>query len=140
MKKNLFVIVIAVMLVLAGCGSKPTLAQLVESDDVVAGEEETNAALAEAGLGIHFQYSADGEDVLVLSYIYEEYQYLIGRNQSEIDAEFAEMLNNLGTSANMDSLFEDCEEITGIPLKCIRAQFVNADGTVIYSQEYVDIK
>lgn len=140
MKKILSILIIASMLAMAGCSSKLTLAELVESEDVVTGEEETNAALAEAGLGIHIKYSADGEDILVLAYIYDEYQNLNGRSQSEIDAEFAEKFNNLGTSANLDSLFEECEEATGKPLKCIRAEFINADGTIIYSQEYVDTK
>lgn len=140
MKKNLFVLAVALMLVMTGCGSKPTLAQLVESDDVVAGEEEANAAFAEAGMGLRIKYSADGEDILVLSYIYEEYQNLVGRTQSEIDAEFAEKMNHLGTSVSIVPLFEETQKATGITLKCIRVQFVNADGTVIYSQEYVDTK
>ena len=140
MKKNLFVLVVALMLVMTGCGSKPTLAQLVESDDVVAGEEEANAAFAEAGMGLRVKYSADGEDILVLSYIYENYQNLAGRTQSEIDAEYAEKMDDLGTSLSVAPLFEETRKATDITLKCIRVQFVNADGTIIYSQEYVDIK
>lgn len=140
MKKNLFVLAVALILVMTGCGSKPTLAQLVESDDVVAGEEEANAAFAEAGMGLRVKYSADGEDILVLSYIYENYQNLAGRTQSEIDAEYAEKMDDLGTSLSVAPLFEETRKATDITLKCIRVQFVNADGTIIYSQEYVDIK
>lgn len=70
--KKLFVLVVTVMLVMVGCGSKPTLAELVESDEVVAGEEAANAELAKSGLGLRLKYSADGEDVLVLSYIFED--------------------------------------------------------------------
>lgn len=140
MKRNLFVLAVVLMLVIAGCGSKPTLAELVESDDVVAGEEEVNASFAESGIGLRLKYSADGEDILVLSFVYEEYQNLLGRTQSEIDAEYVGQLNNLGLSANLDSLFEECEKTAGITLKCIRIQLVNADGTVICSQEYVDTK
>ena len=67
MKKNLFVLVAAFMFLLASCGSKPTLSQWVESDEVAAVEEEINAAYADAGLGLSVKFSADGEDVLVFS-------------------------------------------------------------------------
>lgn len=80
------------------------------------------------------------EDVLVFSCIYEEYQILAGSNQSEIDAAFADELNSLGMSTNMSSIFEECEEAVGITLKCIRVQCVNVDGTVMYSQDYVNTK
>ncbi len=140
MKKNLFVLVAAFMFLLASCGSKPTLSQWVESDEVAAVEEEINAAYADAGLGLSVKFSADGEDVLVFSCIYEEYQILAGSNQSEIDAAFADELNSLGMSTNMSSIFEECEEATGITLKCIRVQCVNVDGTVMYSQDYVNTK
>lgn len=140
MKKNLFILAVVLMLAMAGCGSKPTLAELVESDDVVAGEEDVNAVLAESDSGLRFKYSADGEDILVLSFIYEEYQNLVGRTQSEVDAKYAEQLINLGASTDMDFLFEECRKTADITLKCIRVQLVNADGTIICSQEYVDTK
>lgn len=139
-EKNLFVLVVAVMLVMAGCGSKPTLEELVESDEVVAGEESANAELAKSGLGLRLKYSADGEDVLVLSYIFEDYQQLAGLDQSDIDARFSGLLSNLSGAANLDGFFKECEETTGTPLKYIRIQIVNADGTVIYSQEYLDTR
>ncbi len=136
--KKMFVIVFAVMLVMVGCGSKPTLAELLESDEVVAGAEAANAELAKSGLGLRLKYSADGEDVLVFSYIFEDYIPLAGLEQSDIDAEFSGVLSNLNGAANLDGFFKECEEKTGTPLKCIRMQIVNADGTVIYSQEYLD--
>lgn len=138
MKKKWFVLVSVVMLVMVGCGSKPTLAELVESDEVVAGEEAANAELAKSGLGLRVKYSADGEDVLVLSYIFEDYKQLAGLNQSDIDSEFSGMLSNLNGAANLDALFKECEETTGTPLKCIRMEIINADGAVLYSQEYLD--
>lgn len=140
MKKSLFLVVAVVMLVMVGCGSKPTLSQWVNSDDVASGEEEINAAYADAGLGLHVKFSADGEDILVFSCIHEEYQNLTGRTQNEIDSTFAEELDALGMSANIASIFEICEEATGITPKCIRVQCVNADGTIIYSQDYVNTK
>lgn len=143
MKKNLLVLVVIftlAMTVMAGCG-KPTLSEWVaESDEIAAGEEESNAALADAGLGLRIKYSADGEDVLVLSYIQEEYQTLSGYSQREMETMFVDELNFLGVSARIPSLFDACEEETGIILKCIRVQCVNADGTVIYSQDYYDTK
>lgn len=141
MKKNLFVLVITVMLVMlvmVGCGSKPTLSEYLDSDDVVAGEEQTNEELAASGLGLSFKFSADGEDILVMSFIYEQYQQLSGLSQSEIAAAYAEEINNMGLSGNMSAMFDACEEATGITLKCIRIQFVNADGSIIYSQDFVD--
>lgn len=141
MKKNLLVLIVTVMLVLAGCGSKkPTLSEYLNSEDVVAGEEQTNEYLAASGLGLSFKYSADGEDILMMTFIYEQYQSLIGFSQSEIDAAYAEQINNMGLTGNMSVLFDACEEATGIPLKCIRIQFVNSDGSVIYSQDFVDTK
>lgn len=140
MKKNLFVLVVVVMLVMVGCGSKPTLSQWVNSDEVAAGEEEINTLYAEAGLGLRVKFAADGEDILVFNCIHEQYQNLTGRSQSEIDAAFANELDALGMSTNVVSIFETCEKSTGITLKCIRVQCVNADGTVMYSQEYVNTK
>lgn len=140
MKKNLFVLFVALLLVMVGCSSKPTLSKWVDSDEVAAVQEQINAVYAEAGLGLRVKFSADSEDVLVFSYIYEQYQILAGLTQSEIDAAFANELNSLGTSANMTSIFDECEKATGIALKHIRVQCVNSDGTVIYSQEYVNTK
>lgn len=140
MKKNLFILVVAIMLVMVGCGSKPTLSQWVDSDDVAAVEEQINAAYAEAGLGLRVKFSADGEDVLVFSCIFEEYLQLAGFSQSEIDAIFAEELDNLGMSTNMAPIFEECKDATDITLRYIRVRCVNADGTILYSQDYVNTK
>lgn len=140
MKKDLFVLMAALVLVMVGCGSKPTLSKWVKGDDIAAAKEEIDSMYAESGLGLHVQFSADGEDVLVFSYIYDEYRQLAGYSQSEIDATFADELNRLGTGLNMTSLFEECEKATGIALKRIRVQCVNADGTVIYSQDYMNTK
>lgn len=140
MKKNLFVLIVAVMLVMVGCSSKPTLSQWIGSDDIAAAEEQINTAYAEANLGLHVKFSADGEDILVFNCIYEQYINLDGYSQNEIDATFAEKLSSLGMSANTSTIFEECEKATGITLKCIRVQCVNADGTIIYSQDYVNTK
>ncbi len=138
MKKNLLVLVVVLMLIMAGCGSKPTLSQFLESDVVATGEEETNSELANAGLKIRVKYSADGEDILVISYIHEEYQSLAGLEQDEIAAKYAKEISSFGTATFTPSLFKACKEDAGITLKCIRVQCVNADGTVIYSQDYYD--
>lgn len=140
MKRNLFVLVVTLMLLMVGCGSKPTLSQWVDSDDIAAVEELTNEELAGSGLGLRIKFSADGEDILVCSYIYEQYRQLDGMSQSEIDAAYAEQVNLMGLSRNMPAIFEECETATDIALKCIRIQFVNADGTVIYSQDYMNTK
>lgn len=136
MKKKLFLGCL-LMLLMIGCGSKPTFAEWLENnDEVTSAVEEMNENFAD--WGIHFSYTADGEDVLVQSIIYEEYQDLTGFDQSEIDATFAEMLNVLGASRAVVPIFDEIEEDAGVILKYIRIQFVNADGTVIYSQDYYD--
>ncbi len=140
MKKNLLVLVVVLMLVMVGCGSKPTLSQYLESDVVVAGEEETNSEFANAGLKIRVKYSAEGEDVLVISYIHEEYQILDGLDEGEVAAKYAEEISSFGIATFAPSLFKACKEDADITLKYIRVQCVNADGTVIYSQDYYNTK
>lgn len=132
MKKNLLILVVAVMLVMAGCGSKPTLSEWVDGSDVTTAEEQINAAYA--GAGLHAEFSAEGEDILVFSCIYDEQLDLSGTDQSDIDAAFASQLS--GLSSTMTPMFDECEKATGVTLQCIRVQYVNADGTVIYAQDF----
>lgn len=138
MKKNLLVFVLTVvfMLVMAGCGSKPTLSEWVESGDAADNVEQMNTAYAEDGTGLHIKLSAEGEDVLVFSYIFEEYQLTTESGQNGMNMELANLLSYLSTSVDVNPIFEDCKEATGITLKYIRVQCVNADGTVIDSREH----
>jgi len=134
MKKKLLILVVAVMLVLAGCGSKPTLSEWVDGAEVTAAEDVINAQYA--GSGLRAEFSADGEDILVFSCIYEEQLDLSSYSQSEIDDAFNTQLEQSGLDSTMGDLFDECEKATGVSLQCIRIQYVNADGTVIYSKDY----
>lgn len=134
--KNLLVCVVVIMLVMVGCGSKPTLSKWVDSDEVVDNIEQINAEYAEDGTGLYVKLSAEGEDVLVFSYVFEEYQLVTEVGQNGMSAELADLLSYLSTSVDVNPIFEQCEEATGITPKYIRVQCVNADGTVIDSQEH----
>ena len=136
MKKNLIALVVVLTLVMAGCSSKPTLSKWIGSDDVVGEVEQINAAYAEEGLGLHVKISAEGEDVLVYSYIFEEQQLTNESGQNGTNAALGNLLSYLDTSVDMNPIFEECEEATGITLKYIRVQCLNADGTVIDSKDH----
>jgi len=132
MKKQLLILVTAIMLVLAGCGSKPTLAEWVEGDDITAAEEQLNTLYSSMGLSADF--SAEGDDILVFSCIYKEQQDLSGVSQSDINAAFSSQLE--GLSSTMEPMFDACKSETGVTLSCIRVKYVNADGSVIYSYDF----
>ena len=134
MKKISLVLSVILMLLMVGCG-KPSLSKWVESGDVADNVEQINAAYEEEGLGLHVKLSAEGEDVLVFSYIFEEYQ-LTPESTPDGNAALDNMLSYLGTSVDVNPIFEECEEATGITLKYIRVQCINADGTIIDSQEH----
>lgn len=136
MKKNILVLAFVFMLIMVGCGSKPTLSEWVDSDDVADNVEQINSAYAEEGTGLHVKLSAEGEDVLVFSYIFEEFQLTAENGQNGMNMELTNLLSYLGTSVDVNPIFEQCEEATGKMPKYIRVQCVNADGTVIDSQEH----
>ena len=131
MKKKLLILIASVMLVLAGCGSKPTLAEWVNSEIVTSYEEEFNSQ----GEGIlHAKFSTDGDDVLVFSCIYDEQIPIDESTQSALNEYFSAMSGTLDDA--MSEMFTACEnEISG-KLSCIRIEYVNADGTVVYSYDY----
>ena len=64
MKTNVCVLVVVLLSVMVGCGSKPTLSRWLDSDDVATVEEQINIAYAEANLGLRAKFSADSEDFL----------------------------------------------------------------------------
>ncbi len=134
MKKKLLILVTAIMLVLASCGAKPTLAEWVEGDKVTETERQLNELYQ--GSGIRAEFSIDGDDVLVFSCIYEQQLDFSGVTQETIDTTYATQLDAL--SPAMVPIFAECKEDTGVDLSCIRIKFVNADGTVIYSRDYTN--
>lgn len=132
MKKKLLILVTAIMLALAGCGAKPTLAEWVETEEVTSIEDQLNTLYASAGLRAEF--SAEGDDILVFSCIYEQQLDFGSTSKEEIDAAFKPQLEAL--SSTMTPIFDACESEIGVTLSCIRVQFVNADNTVIYSYDF----
>lgn len=136
MKKILIVCVVVFMLVMVGCGSKPTLSEWVAGDEVADNIEQINAEYEQSGTGLRVKLSAEGDDVLVFSYIFEEFQLVPEDGQDGMNVQLANLLSYLSTSVDVNPIFEQCEEATGITLKYIRVQCLNADGTVIDSQEH----
>lgn len=136
MKKKLLILVAAVTLAFTGCGaSKPAnevLAEWVESDEVTTFEDTINSQFA--GTGVRAEFSSEGDDVLVFSCIYEEQVDFSGVTQEQIDELFSSQLDALGSS--MTPLFDAFESESGLTLSCIRVKYVNADGSLVYSQDF----
>lgn len=133
MKKNLIILVTAIILVLAGCGSKPTLAEYLKSDEMTEGMEATNKQLESAGMSIAI--TADGEDVLVYTYTCDKDVY--GEAFANLtESDFAEAFEPQVTAqkAMVDQLFTVMKDELDIELKAIRFEFV-MDGKVLYSTD-----
>lgn len=93
MKKNVLILAFIFMLLMVGCGSKPTLSKWVDSDEVAENVEQINSAYAEEGTGLHVKLSAEGEDVLVFSYIFEEFQLTDENGQNGMNMELTNLLS-----------------------------------------------
>lgn len=136
MKKKLLIVVAALTLAFGGCGaSKPAaevLSEWVESDEVTTFEETINSQFA--GTGVHAEFSAEGDDILVFSCIYDEQVDFSGVSQEDIDAAFSSQLSAL--SSTMTPLFTAFESESGLELSCIRLKYINADGTEIYTYDF----
>lgn len=132
MKKKLLILVATLMLVLAGCGGKPTLAEWVESEDVTSAEDTINATSESTGMRAEF--TAEGEDILVFNCTYIEQLPLDGVSQEDLDAYFSSALS--GISSTMEPMFTACEQATGVKLQCIRIKYINADGSPVYTYDF----
>jgi hypothetical protein len=134
MKKNLFVFVAMTMLMMVmmvGCG-KPTIAEYISSDEIVNQVNESNASSSAEGCEYYLKYTVEDESVLVVSFIFYEYQssdWVAELQNQGIDFE--------GLGFRPDALNEDIEDATGESLSLIRAQFLNSDGSLIYAKNYI---
>lgn len=137
MKKKMLVVALftAMTMAFGGCGSKPAsqvLSEWVESDEVSSFEDTINSAFA--GQGIHAEFSSEGDDILVFSCIYDEQVDLSEVTQEQIDEAFSTQLSAM--SASITPLFDSFKAETGLDLSCIRVNYINADESVIYSQDF----
>lgn len=73
---------------------------------------------------------------MVFSYIFEDYQFITENGQNGIDFIVADLLGYLDTSVDVTPIFEECEKATGITPKYIQVRCLNADGTIIHSQDH----
>lgn len=133
MKKKLLILVTAIMFVLVGCGSKPTLSDWVNSKDVTDAEDAANKQYAEAKITVDIY--AEGEDILVYSMVYDKdtYAALADMAQSEIDDYFNGQIDTLSTG--MLPLIDECKESLGIDLKAVRVEYI-LDGKVLWTHDF----
>ena len=162
MKKKLpnLAAALMLMLVLAGCGGKPimneraendevisagdvsgassvyTLAQWVESDRVKSAEDTINAYSDFTGMRAEFD--AEGDDILIINCFYVKQLNLDGLDQEELETYFSSALSDI--SSTMDPLFTTCQEATDVKLQCVRVNYVNADGTMVYTYDFPNTK
>lgn len=132
MKKNLLILVTAILFVLAGCGSKPTLSEWVNSKDVTDAEDQANKEYASANITVDIY--ADGEDILVYSMVYdtEAWAALAQMEQSAIDEYFDSQIDTLRD--DMLPLIDECKKSLGIELKAVRVEYIY-DGKVIWTTD-----
>ena len=132
MKKSFLILVTAIMFVLAGCGSKPTLFEWVNGKDIAEVESTANATYASANITVDI--SADGEDILVYTMVYDKdaYATLGDMEQDAIDEYFNSQIETL--KGGMLPMFDACKQELDIELKAVRVEYV-WDGKVLWSYD-----
>lgn len=133
MKSKLIILVTAIVFILAGCGSKPTLSQWVKGDDVKTMLDAANQQLA--GAGMTMDISADGDDILVYSYICDKEIYgeaFASLSESDFEETFASVI--AANSAQFTELRSSIKSELGIELSAIRFEVI-IDGKVLYSTD-----
>ena len=141
MKRNLLILVTAIMFVLAGCGSKPTLSEWVNGDDVAEAESTANEQYASSGMVVDIY--AEGEDILVYSIAYQKDvtapgtsftwgEVLDSMEQSAIDEYFNGQISTL--EDGMSGLFDACKSDLGIDLKAVRVEYT-LEGKTLWSYD-----
>lgn len=132
MKKKLLLLVSAIMLVLAGCGSKPTLSEWVNGKDVTEAESTANAQYASSNITVDIY--ADGEDILVYSMTYDKdaWSMLANADQEQINKSFNDQIDTLRSA--MLPLIDACKSELDIDLKAVRVEYLY-DGKVIWTTD-----
>lgn len=129
MKKRLLLLVAAMMFILASCGSKPSLSKWVNGKDVAEVEKQFNDTYTAYDMTVDF--SADGEDILVMSIIYGPDTWkesLEALDKETIDNYFTGQLDTL--SSAITPMFDACKDELGIELSAIRVAFVLENETL----------
>lgn len=112
------------------------LARWVESDRLTSAEDTINAASAFTGMRAEF--AIEGDDILVINCIYVKQIELNDLAQERLEIYFPDALN--GISSTIASIFTTCEEATGVKLQCVRVNYVNADGTMVYTYDFLNTR
>lgn len=132
MKNKLIVLVTALMLLLAGCGSKTSLADWVKTDDMKAAVDQMNSQFASVGMEVAI--TADGDDVLVYTYTCDKDMYG-DLTEEDFETTFGTQVSSL--SSQFSTLAPAVKSEIGVELSALRFEFV-VDGKVVYSKDITE--
>lgn len=104
------------------------------SADRTALEDTINGIFESSGMT--FFVTVEEPSTIVYNYQYTEQLDFSGASQEEIDASFAESLD-AGAAAIVSDI-SNYQTIYDIPLTTIRMNYLNADGSLIYSQDITE--
>lgn len=129
MKKRVLTLLLASAMLfnVAACGKtngNEKLTKWLETSEV----QEQIDGLSNMINGLDITMKAEGDDVLVISYKFEE-------QIDDVTDEQREQVQTLCDSqkASFEPMFKEVEKETEVKLSKIRMEFVNADGKEIYS-------
>lgn len=135
MKKKLTKVLASCLVVImacsiTACSKKTTLAEWVKSDEV----KTVIDSIASSAEGMKIEFKADGEDVLVMSYTYEEQLDLSDEEAKKTVEEYFDsaLEQQASTFTNMR---DEINKEYKLNVKTIRIEYINADGTMIFSKD-----
>lgn len=114
----------------AGTQTASSLEEWLETDDVKTMVDTMDKAVN----GLKIEMVADGKDVLVLRYTYEDQVDIADEAAKQKMVEYFDQQIEAQKS-NFTPMFNTVEQQTGLKLSKLRIEYVNADGTEIYSTE-----
>lgn len=123
-------LVVVMAFSITACKKANTLADWVKSDEVTTVVD----SLSGTAEGMTIEFKADGEDVLVMSYTYEEQVDLSDEETKKaVEAYFEQALT--AQSSTFTNMRDQINEQYKLNVKTIRIEYLNADGSVIYTQD-----
>lgn len=135
MKKKLTKILASCLVVvmacsITACSKKTTLAEWVKSDEV----KTVIDSIASSAEGMQIEFKADGEDVLVMCYTYDEQLDLSDEEAKKTVEEYFDsaLEQQASTFTNMR---DEINKEYKLSVKTIRIEYINADGTMIFSKD-----
>lgn len=111
-----------------------TLTDWYNSADRTSLEDTINGIFESSGMT--FFVTVEEPDTIIYNYQYTEQLDFSGASQEEIDASFAESLD--AGAATIVSDISTYRTTYDIPLTTIRMTYLNADGSLIYSQDITE--